>query len=67
MTPGHIYIVEFPGQYGNPDAEEECTVDANGVWRKANGCYMPEPKEVPHGFYIRLVCAPQSVVDAMRK
>lgn len=67
MTPGVKYLVEFPGQYGNADQEVECLCDAHGVWRKAAGGYIPEPKEVARGFYIRLICAPQSIIEAMKK
>lgn len=61
------YIVEFPGQYGNPDRERECTCDRFGAWKTETGGHMPPPKEVARGFYIRLICAPQSVVDGMKK
>lgn len=61
------FLVEFPGQYGNPDRERECTRDRFGNWKTDTGNHMPPPKEVAHGFYIRLICAPQSVVEAMKK
>lgn len=63
---GKTFIVEFPGQYGSPDQERECARDRFGLW-SIGGRPMPAPKEVAHGFYIRLICAPESVVSRLRK
>lgn len=60
-----IFLVEFPEQYGNPATERECLRDKFGSW-SINGMPMPAPKEVAKGFYIRLICAPQSVVDRIK-
>lgn len=59
------YLVEFPAQYQNKAQERECAVDKFGNWF-IEGRPMPAPKKVAHGFYIRLICAPQSVVDSMK-
>jgi hypothetical protein len=66
MTPGVKYLVEFPGQLGRPTVEIECSVDVYGRWSMADGRFIPEPKEVARGIYIRLICAPKFVVDAMK-
>jgi len=58
MTPGVKYLVEFPGQLGRPNVEIECSVDVYGRWRMDDGRFMPPPKELASGFYIRLICAP---------
>jgi hypothetical protein len=63
---GTTFLVEFPGQYRNQDAERECVRDRFNNW-SIDGRPMPTPKEVAKGIYIRLICAPQSVVDGMKR
>lgn len=53
------YGVLFYGQYGNTDKVLMCAIDRHGVWRRADGSFMPQPKFDPANARCALVCAPE--------